>query len=88
MGKILQILIIENRDLAHAQTFCTRVEQEDNGKVTKINKKYVLLTLNMKARLIIKKLPFVLLTVKTKRKKWLVCGSLFRLINNASNVYR
>ena len=25
MGKILQILIIENRDLAHAQTFCTRV---------------------------------------------------------------
>ena len=24
MGKILQILIIENRDLAHAQTFCTR----------------------------------------------------------------
>ena len=25
MGKILQILIIEKRDLAHAQTFCTRV---------------------------------------------------------------
>ena len=25
MRKILQILIIENRDLAHAQTFCTRV---------------------------------------------------------------
>ena len=25
MGKILQILIIENRDFAHAQTFCTRV---------------------------------------------------------------
>ena len=25
MGKILQILIIENRDLAHAKTFCTRV---------------------------------------------------------------
>ena len=25
MGKILQILIIENRDLARAQTFCTRV---------------------------------------------------------------
>ena len=25
MGKILQILIIKNRDLAHAQTFCTRV---------------------------------------------------------------
>ena len=25
MAKILQILIIENRDLAHAQTFCTRV---------------------------------------------------------------
>ena len=24
MEKILQILIIENRDLAHAQTFCTR----------------------------------------------------------------
>ena len=24
MGKILPILIIENRDLAHAQTFCTR----------------------------------------------------------------
>ena len=24
MGKILQILIIENRDLAHAQTFYTR----------------------------------------------------------------
>ena len=33
MGKILQILIIENRDLAHAQTFCTRV---DHGyKITK-----------------------------------------------------
>ena len=27
MGKILQILNIENRDLAHAQTFCTRVDQ-------------------------------------------------------------
>ena len=25
MGKILQILVIENKDLAHAQTFCTRV---------------------------------------------------------------
>ena len=25
MAKILQILIIENRDLADAQTFCTRV---------------------------------------------------------------
>ena len=25
MGKILHILIIENRDLAHAQTFCKRV---------------------------------------------------------------
>ena len=24
MGKILQTIIIENRDLAHAQTFCTR----------------------------------------------------------------
>ena len=29
MGKILQILIIENRDLAHAQTFCTRVMPEN-----------------------------------------------------------
>ena len=27
MRKILQILIIENRDLAHAQTFCTRVTE-------------------------------------------------------------
>ena len=27
-GKILQILIIENRDLAHAQTFCTRATAE------------------------------------------------------------
>ena len=26
MEEILQILIIENRDLAHVQTFCTRVE--------------------------------------------------------------
>ena len=25
MAKILQILIIENKDLAHAQTFCLRV---------------------------------------------------------------
>ena len=25
MGKILQVLIVENRDLADAQTFCTRV---------------------------------------------------------------
>ena len=28
MGKILQILIIENRDLAYAQTFCTRVARD------------------------------------------------------------
>ena len=28
MGKILQILIIENRDLAHAQTFCTSVTSD------------------------------------------------------------
>ena len=26
MGKILPSLIIENRDLAYAQTFCTRVK--------------------------------------------------------------
>ena len=28
MGKILQILIIESRDLAHAQTFCTRAHAD------------------------------------------------------------
>ena len=28
------------------------------------------LTFNMKVRLTMKKLPFALLTVKTKRKKW------------------
>ena len=31
MGKILQILIIENRDLAHAQTFCTRVGEDSHS---------------------------------------------------------
>ena len=39
MAKILQILIIENRDLAHAQTFCTRVVGNgcQNGKVWKLS---------------------------------------------------
>ena len=36
MGKILQILIIENRDLAQAQTFCTRVAYISQ-KMCKIN---------------------------------------------------
>ena len=34
MGKILQILIIENRDLTHAQTFCTRVGPYVNNRNT------------------------------------------------------
>ena len=35
MGKILQILIIENRDLAHAQTFCTRLGEATTGTGSK-----------------------------------------------------
>ena len=59
---MLQILIIENRDLAHAQTFCTRVGNE--GVKHKFNK------FEEQKNEIIKSVVLILVLKKKKKGFW------------------